>query len=88
MRRVSFSLGDDLYKAVERVRRVEGVKRSQIIARALREHLSKHERLLMREDKRRYPTVLWKLRLAGGMTLRSPRLTDRRIGEKWIVEEY
>jgi len=88
MKRVSFSLPDDLYISLEGVRRSEGAKRSQIIARALKEHLSRYEKMSMKGDEKRYPTVLWKLKQTGNMALRSPKLTERRIGERWVIEEY
>jgi len=88
MRRVSFSLPDDLYSSLERVRRSEGAKRSQIIARALKEHLSRHEMMSMKGNEKGYPTVLWKLKQTGNIALRSPRLTERRMRGRWVIEGY
>ena len=88
MTRLSISLPEELSRKLRRIQAHERVKLSHIVADALRVYFT--TRPLHRVDKRpqESPTVLWKLKATGGLALRSPRLSERRLREGWVVEEY
>lgn len=39
-------------------------------------------------EEEKYPTVLWKLKMIGGLQLRSLRRVGRRFAGEWVVEEF
>ena len=85
MRRLGISLPDDIAELIDEVCSERGVKRSQLIAEALRDYVVRHHSEKLRGEG--CPTVLWKLKLAGAFALRSPRLCSRRVRGEWVVEE-
>jgi hypothetical protein len=87
MKRISLSIPDELFKALEKALKEEGVKRSHLVAKALSEYLSKRAMYIPTTQKE-YPTALWKLRLTAGIGLRSPKLAKERVKGGWVVEEY
>ena len=85
MRRLGVSLPDEIAELMDKVSAERGVKKSQLIAEALKEYIVRHYPEKLRVEG--YPTVLWKLKLAGAFALRSPRLCSRRVRGEWVVEE-
>ncbi|MBS7629943.1 hypothetical protein KEJ23_08340 [Candidatus Bathyarchaeota archaeon] len=87
MKRLSLSIPDELFKALEKALREEGVKRSHLVAKALSEYLSKRA-MYTPATQMEYPTALWKLKFTAGIGLRSPKLVKERVKGGWVVEEY
>jgi len=83
VRKLSISLPEDLVDKLDKICKRLGVSRSEFIAEVLREKLGE----IVEEEKREYPTVLWRLRYLGYLRYRSPRYPTRKIKEKWIIEE-
>lgn len=86
LRKVSVSLPDDVFEALDRFAREEGVSRSSVVAEALRRYLGCFA--AWEAEVERYPTVLWKLRLRSGRKLRSPRRAVGRVRDEWVVEKF
>ena len=83
VRKLSISLPEMILKILDEYAEKEGISRSKAITRILSVFFREY---LVEED--RYPTVLWKLEMIGGLKLRSPRRVGRRFTGEWIVEEF
>lgn len=77
MERLTVSLPEDTVRKVKRVSHESGLKVSQIVARALEQHLGEQPEASTQAPIR--PTVLWKLK--GRKSLRAPSL---RLGRKAV----
>lgn len=84
VKKLSISLPDNLLKILDDYSKREGISRSKAISRILSIYFK--DELAIEEGK--YPTVLWKLELMGGLKLRSPRRIGRRFAGEWKVEEF
>jgi len=87
MKRLSLSIPDELFEALEKALKEEGVKRSHLVAKALSAYLSRRATYIPATP-REYPTALWELKLTAGIGLRSPKLAKERVRGGWVVEEY
>lgn len=88
MTRISVSLPEKLSRELRRVRAREGAKLSHVVAEALSEYFSRRDLSATGSQPGKSPAVLWKLKATGRVALRSPKLTERRVRDGWIVEEY
>jgi metal-responsive CopG/Arc/MetJ family transcriptional regulator len=88
MARLSVSIPEELSEQLRRIQRAKAAKLSHVIADALREYFSKHYIPAERGARAGTPTVLWKLKAAGRLSLRSPKLSEIRVSGAWVVEEY
>ena len=88
MTRLSVSLPEELSRQLRRIQARERVRLSHIVADALRVYFATRPVQGVDRRPRDYPTVLWKLKATGRFVLRSPRLSERRLREGWVVEEY
>lgn len=88
MTRLSVSLPEELARRLRRVQARDRVKLSHMVAEALRFYFAAQRADVADKRPKESPTVLWKLKAAGRFVLRSPKLSERRVRESWIVEEY
>lgn len=88
MTRLSVSLPEELSRQLRRFQAREGAKLSQIVAEALRDYFVRRHMPVIEKRPQESPTALWKLKMTGKLALRSPRLSERRVRESWVVEEY
>lgn len=82
-RKVSISLPEELLKNVNELSKRLNLTRSELVSKILEEKLG----VWTEEKDHKYPTVLWKLSVAGCLKLRSPRFPGRMVKERWVVEE-
>ena len=80
-KKISISLPNQVFMALERVSREQGKPRSVFVAEAIRRQLGIPE-----EEPRTHPTALWELKVRGKVSLRSPKLLGRRIDGDWVIE--
>ncbi len=88
MARLSVSLPEELSRQLRRIQARERVKLSHIVAEALRVYFATRHIPAVEKRSQESPTVLWKLKATGRFVLRSPMLSERRLREGWVVEEY
>jgi len=88
MTRICVSVPEELSRQLRLIGRRERIKLSHLVAEALKEYFARHHVSTVQSRPEESPTVLWKLKASGGLALRSPRLSERRIREGWVVEEY
>lgn len=87
MTRLSVSIPEELYEQLRRIQRRSDAKLSHIVADALREYLSKRYVFAKESRPVGIPTVLSKLKATGRLTLRSPKLSEKRVPGAWIIAE-
>jgi hypothetical protein len=84
LQRLTVSLPDETLKRVKRISRESGLKVSQIVARALEQHLDEQAQIDAEAPVR--PTVLWKLKGRKSLRAPSPRLERTRVGSWRIID--
>ncbi len=84
VKKLSISLPNKLLEILDAYAKKNAMSRSKAIAQILSVFF--REDLFVEEGK--YPTVLWRLEMTGGLRLRSPRRVGRRFTGEWIVEEF
>jgi hypothetical protein len=88
MTRISISVPEEVSRQLRLIQRRERIKLSHVVVEALKDYFARHQVSAIQSHPQESPTVLWKLKASGGLALRSPRLSERRIREGWVVEEY
>lgn len=80
-KKISVSLPERVFAALERLSSEQGKPRSRLVVEAIRAHLGIRE-----EAPKVHPTALWELKVRGRVSLRSPKLAGRSFEGDWIIE--